>query len=228
MRAFPLIFGSACATVLLAPACVLSEHEDGIEVTVSLAHRPAPAGTWPAGITLDEALVTVTGVEIVPCATDARRLGARGRRPGLGTLLGESIAHAHTAGTPTRLGVPAVEDLLAPAAPPRTLGVLHAPPGRYCSVRITLGPADDDALGLAAAPTMLGMSARLAGSIESSCARAETIESSLAAPIEVSADALAATLPLVIDAASLLDGVDASDTENAACAAAANAARSIH
>lgn len=221
MRALPVLLGAACATVLLAPACVLSDHDDGIAVTVSLAHTPAPASAWPPGVVLDAAFVAVTGVELVPCATDKRRFG-------LGDLFGEAVAHAHSHGTPTSLGVPAVEDLLAPTATPRELGVLHAPPGRYCSVRVTVGPADHDALGLAAAPTMLGLSALLSGSIDSTCARSQTIEAALAAPIEVSADALEATLVLRIDAATLLDGVDPSAPEDAACTAAANAARSIH
>jgi hypothetical protein len=220
MRALPALLAGAVATVLVAPSCVLTDHEDGIEVTVSLAHTPAPPGAWPAGVTLDAAFVAVTGVEIVPCATDRRALRMR-------ALLGESVAHAHSAGTPTRLGVPAVEDLLAPAAPPRVLGVLHAPPGRYCSVRVTLGPADEDALGLAAAPAMLGRSVLLSGSLESTCVRTQTIESSLAAPIEVSADVLAATLVLQLDASALFDGVDPADEAGAACAAAANVARTI-
>jgi hypothetical protein len=209
------IAAAVCTAVLLAPACVLTEHEDGIAVSVALTHLPARPDAWPAGVTLDAAFVTVTGVEIVRCAEDARR------------WKWTSVAYAHTQGTPTRLGVPAVEDLLAPAPTSRTLGVLHAPPGRYCSVRITLGPADTDALGLEAAPGMLGKSALLDGSLHSLCDREQTAEVTLAAPVDVSDDARDASLILRLDAATLFEGVDLGDEAGAACAAAANVARSL-
>jgi hypothetical protein len=214
-KARQAIAASVCTAVLLAPACVLTEHEDGIAVSVVLTHLPAPPGSWPAGVTLDAAFVTLTGVEIVRCAEDARR------------WRWTSVAYAHSQATPTRLGVPAVEDLLAPAPTPRTLGVLHAPPGRYCSVRITLGPADSDALGLDAAPGMLGKSALLGGSLHSVCDREQIVDVTLAAPVEVSDDARDAELVLRLDAATLFDGVDPGDEAGAACAAAANVARSI-
>ena len=208
------IAASVCTAVLLAPACVLTEHEDGIAVSVVLTHRPAPSGAWPEGVTLDAAYVTVTGVEIVRCAEAT-------------SWHWTSVAYAHTQGTPTRLGVPAVEDLLAPAPTPRTLGVLHAPPGRYCSVRITLGPADADALGLEAAPGMRGKSALLDGSLHSACDREQIVDVTLAAPVEVSEDARDAELLLQLDAATLFDGVDPGDEAGAACAAATNVAHSI-
>jgi hypothetical protein len=206
------------AAVTLAPACVLTEHADGIAVTVALTHLPARADAWPAGVTLDAAYVAVTGVEIVRCDGEAASRWS----------WATSVAYAHSAGSPTRLGVPAIEDLLAPAATtPRTLGVLHAPPGRYCSVRVTLGPADPDALGLDAAPAMLGKSAVLAGSLHSSCSEQVTAEVTLAAPVEVSEDALDATLVLRLDASAIFDGVDPADEAGAACAAAASLARTL-
>jgi hypothetical protein len=216
-KAKDAIAAAVAAAVLLGPACVLTEHSDGIAVEVVLTHLPARADAWPAGVTLDQAFVSVTGVEIVRCAGDPEAAGS---------WKWTSVAYAHTSGTPTRLGVPAVEDLLAPAAP-RSLGVLHAPPGRYCGVRLTLGPADADALGLEAAPGMLDKSALLDGSLHSVCDREQIVEVTLAAPVEVSEDALEAQLVLRMDASALFDGVDPGDEAGAACAAAANVARSI-
>ncbi len=65
-------------------------------------------------------------------------------------------AVAHTTGSPTLLGTPHVLALHEPAS--WSLGRLEPPPGRYCGVRLLFAAADEDALGLAEAPWMLGNS----------------------------------------------------------------------
>jgi len=207
---------------VLTQACVLSEHEDGIAIAVSLAHQHT--GAWPDGVTLAHAYVAVTSIELERCPDEAI---ARAAELGWG-----GVAHAHTLGTPTRLGVPVVEDLLGPDDAPRVVGTLAAPPGRYCSVRITVGPADSDALGLPSEPSMLGMSALLDGQakgapLHSTCASDQVARVALAAPLEVSAENRAAGLLLTIDAARLLDGVDLTNQASVACAAAANAVGTV-
>ena len=193
----------AALSLLLAQACAYSEHEDGLSIDIALTHAGAPAG-----VSLDAAFVSLTAIELLPCAS------AR-----------------HSPGTPTRLGVPVVEDLRAPPTA-RTLGTLAAPPGRYCGVRVTVGPADADALGLIDAPDMLGLSLRLDGRIDerelhATCASAHTEDVAIE-PLEVSAELRHARLLLSIDAARILDGVDVSAAPEAVgCAAAAAAARAI-
>ncbi len=94
---------------------------------------------------LRSAKLTVLAVELRPCVSAVRMH--------LRDLIGPARAYAHSAGSPTRLGVPNVIDLLASTA--RTLGNIAPPAGRYCSTRLSLGPADADAEGLPD-PTFVG------------------------------------------------------------------------
>jgi hypothetical protein len=134
------------AIVVLVPGCTFSSHEDGIAVTISLTH--ARSDSVPANIRLDHAYVTVSEVELLPCAEGA-------------------AAPVHTnIGSRTILGVPAVEGLLGDTSPPQRLGTLAPPPGRYCHLRIVSAPADSDALGLPADPDMRGKSASVHGLVD--------------------------------------------------------------
>jgi hypothetical protein len=185
----------AVALAALLAGCVWSEHEDGIRVDVAVTHEHVPAAGPDA-----HAYVALASIEILPC------VGAR-----------------HGRGTPTRLGVPLVEDLLARApAQAEPLGTLGAPPGRYCSARVTIGPADSDAIGLPGAD-MVGLSALLAGA---SCATSKSAVVTLDPPVEVGDDAREAELVLVVDSTAALAGVDAS-TRDAGCVVAEQAAAAI-
>ncbi len=70
-------------------------------------------------------------------------------------------AHAHGTSSPTLLAVPTVVSATAIGA--AVMGELAPPAGRYCSVRYRIAAADADAVGLAGAPSMLGMSFSLRG-----------------------------------------------------------------
>jgi hypothetical protein len=207
-------------------ACAVSDHEDGIAIAVSLGHEP---GGWPEGVVLERAYVAVTAIELVRCADEAAWTTRRGTWWGVGV----GVAHAHGTGSPTRLGVPVVLDLLAGGDVRHEVGVLAAPPGRYCGVAITVGPADGDALGLAAAPAMQGKSTLLAGAagdgrLDGACTTTVTASVELE-PFEVSAERRQATLDLVIRTAGVLDAaaLAAGDGAGVACAAAGNAARAV-
>lgn len=85
-------------------------------------------------------------------------------RPLLGWLdLAVPAAEAHSTDTPTRLGTPNVIDLLAPDLTPRVLGRIAPPAGSYGRLRISWGPADDDAGFLPADVDMVGRTLWLAG-----------------------------------------------------------------
>ena len=115
---------------------------DGIELDV--AYQPAAT---PASVRTDEgyrvrlerAMIAVGQVELIRCdnfVLDLWRLVAPGR------------ARAHEFTSPTSLGVPVVIDLMESAGVPLFAGTLRPPPGRYCGIRVTSMPADQDAEGL--------------------------------------------------------------------------------
>jgi hypothetical protein len=147
----------ACTAV----ACSVGDYRPGIEVTFQLQTSGArpPAAATSGGVTrLERGFLTTVSLGLESCDATARAAGR-----GLGALL-MGTAHAHTPTTPTMLGVPIVQDLRAGGQ--SSPGVIRPPPGRYCAVRWAVGPADDDALGLAAAPDMAGLTARLEGTFE--------------------------------------------------------------
>lgn len=72
-------------------------------------------------------------------------------------------AHAHVVGSPTLLGVPAVESLLARDGTWVDVGVLHPPPATYCKIKQTILAADQDAPGLPPDGSMIGKSLLVEG-----------------------------------------------------------------
>ena len=58
------------------------------------------------------------------------------------------VAHAHTGGRPTKIGVAHVDDLADPDAQVIDAGTLKPPEDSYCDATVTLEPADDDVEGL--------------------------------------------------------------------------------
>jgi hypothetical protein len=129
----------------LLAGCSASQDEAGIEVALQLRPPATPLVdaerrfTSDLGYTirLTRGYLSLQSADLVACA------GARRRSF---SLIRE--AHAHGAGSPTRLGLGSVERLLAPPGEPRPLGVFSPPPGRYCAVSLGLRVADEDAEGL--------------------------------------------------------------------------------
>lgn len=91
-------------------------------------------------VNLSQGYFVVSAVEILPTT----RIRATSPISAFESfLIPEAVAH--TVGSPTRLGAPNVVDLLAADVTPRELGRIEPPPGIYGTLRITWGPADDDA-----------------------------------------------------------------------------------
>lgn len=148
-------------------ACDDHDHEEGLEVAVALrAAGPSQASAWVnrEGFTVrvTEAYVATTSVELVACETTAFRRVLRAL-PG---TLGEPLARAHSAASPTRLGDPVVEDALRSPGAEVSYGAIKPPPGDYCSVRWGVGPADGDAEGLPAGVDVVGKTLLIRGTYE--------------------------------------------------------------
>lgn len=159
--------------LLALPAC--NSEEAGTTVTFeAFHHMPAdalgniPDHREPTSRTFTNDLgfrVTLTHGYFVLSALELRPSAALlSPRPLLGLLeLALPAAEAHSTGTPTRLGAPNVIDLLAPDLTPRLLGHVEPPPGAYGKLRISWGPADDDAGFLPADVDMVERTLWLAG-----------------------------------------------------------------
>ena len=151
----------------LAMGC--SSEDPGVSLGVQLLHMPsggaAQSGTErtvtrPNGdvVRLTRGWVNVESVEIFACpATAWERL--------LDALSPVATARAHTAGSPTKIGTPHVDDLLRSDAQALTLGTLKPPADRYCRAAVSLAAADDDAEGLPAAVPMSGNTVWLEGTV---------------------------------------------------------------
>ncbi len=149
----------------LGAACGM--REEGIRFHLALDFRPARE-TRAEGtarqflndrgdrITLTRARVTLSSVEIHPCATSGAWRWLRALSP-VGT------AHAHSEGTPRRLGIPHINGLELADGEPVALGTLRPPPGRYCRAHLVFAPADADAEGLARHGDMEGRTLMLEG-----------------------------------------------------------------
>jgi len=148
----PLAVLLVLAQALGEAACISSS--DGIRVAV-VARQPGTAQTsfvTDRGYTvaLDRAYACIGAIEIRPCAAPTAR-----------RVLGLRSAHAHGTNTATKLTTPAVIDLLG-GNQSLPLGELSPPPSAYCSARVSLLAADDDALGLST-PIVTGRSVLLEG-----------------------------------------------------------------
>lgn len=128
------------ALSLLAAGC--SVEQRGIEVPVSF--------TGDAETPLAELRLCISAVALEACEPTLSLLGAR-----LGHWLLPS-AHAHSASSALRIGVPHV--LSAHDSEARLLGTFTPPPGDYCALKLSIGAADDDAEGVT--EDMVGRSLR--------------------------------------------------------------------
>ncbi|RKH45739.1 hypothetical protein [Corallococcus sicarius] len=150
------LFSRLALLLSVSALCACGERLDGVHVTLGLEHRAATpdvggvgaqAGgrtfTRPDGqtLTLTRGYVTLGSVELKPCE---EALGWRLLR----ALSPVGTAHAHSVGSPLKLGTPHVSGLERPDGDVLRLGTLRPPPGRYCRARLTFEPADADAEGL--------------------------------------------------------------------------------
>lgn len=106
-------------------------------------------------LTFTRALVTLSSVEIFPCAS------ATGKW--LRWLSPVSSAWAHGVTTPRYLGVPNVIDLTAAEGQTVTLGQLFPDLGNYCRARVKYAPIDLDGAVGSGFPAMKGYSLILEG-----------------------------------------------------------------
>ena len=145
----PLPSSPACGIGWILALCACSSvSEPGVRV--ELISEPN-LGAEPSGAALASALEieslrwTSSEIELERCFSPIASIGNWLIRP----------AHAHGHSSPTVLAVPTIVSALGE---PASLGELVPPAGRYCAVRYRVAPADADAVGLRAAPNMLGRS----------------------------------------------------------------------
>ena len=245
--------GTIVAALFLLGACGVSD-EAGTQLIVGVVHHFAKQadGTYPehaadeprvfttaenVQITLTRGFIVLQSIEIVGCETASLgRTIWRNIYRGL-TLLPE--AHAHSLSSGTRLGEPFVEHILGEDLLMNEVGDLEPPQGRYCQIRIVVGPADDDAANLPADTDMVGHSLILEGTYAMDGAdpqpfvltsdKEQTLTLDLAEPQEFSKDHLDATVVIGMHYNTWLDGVDFSATPEAQSSDAfANAVGSLH
>ncbi len=126
-------------------------------------------------VTIEKGYLTTHAVEIFPCESVSSIV----RR------WFERDAYAHTVGTPTRLGIPAVESLVATEQ--LSVGKLYPPLGSYCRIRHSIAAADDDAVALPTDISMVGKSLSIRGFVSHLNGEGRhdlTIESSVAFDVE--------------------------------------------
>lgn len=139
-------------------------HEPGISVAMFAGitvgeeeHLPVTLRGPRGDVELEHLHATVERIELVECISPTTRLLERLEALALGT------AYAHSQTAPERLDAPHVLDLSRPTTAMAQVGVLSPPPGEYCWARVSFGPADAGALGLAAGSEMVGRSLLLRG-----------------------------------------------------------------
>jgi hypothetical protein len=149
---------AAAAAALVGSSALAcgSAYEPGIRVALisqQSSSAPFELSTAAGGVKIEELRWASSEVELRLCPSALARARA--------WLL--PCAQAHGVSSPTLLAVPTIVSGTAAAV---QLGELTPPPGHYCSVRYRIAPADADAVGLAAAPLMLGASFRVRGELQ--------------------------------------------------------------
>ncbi len=161
----PLARAAVLLTMAAAAAACSATATPGIELDLSV-ESPSRSGGGPGEIVINNdrgyRIVVTRGylvtrsVDLLACpGTSASR-----RAPSF-SLVG--TAFAHDAASPTHVGAPLVESLLAPDRSRTWMGTFRPAPDRYCQVRVVLGPADADARGLPSDANLIGKSLLLAG-----------------------------------------------------------------
>ena len=188
-----------------------ASSKEGVTLVVEAEGPRSHALTTTSGteVTLTRGYLNTGAVEILSCATAGRWLDFW-RMP---------VARAHVTGSPTLLGTPLVESLVADdLAPTKKIGELHPPPGAYCRVKHTILAADPDAPGRPADGSMLGRSLLLGGTYAKAGAapRPFVLSSTASFDVETTFDMLAlsvegrraATIVLTIADGAWFEGVD--------------------
>lgn len=137
---FSLLIAIGLLSASALPHCI--RVTDGIEIDVAYQPAATPAEVrtdMGYRVHLERALIAVGRVELIECDNFVL---------GLWELVAPARARAHESATPTSLGVPLVIDLMEGTGTPSFAGTLRPPPGRYCGIRVSATPADDDAGGL--------------------------------------------------------------------------------
>jgi hypothetical protein len=147
----------ASVTATLSAGCG-SDVQAGTQLQLVSAPAALAAGqqlaTAAGGVVrVDELYWTSAEVELLGCP-DAWQRAVRFVLP---------EANAHGSSSPTLMATPTIESALT--AVDVELAEMSPPAGRYCTVRYRLAPADRDAVGIDAAPDMLGSSFHLRGGV---------------------------------------------------------------
>jgi hypothetical protein len=151
---------STLGTILcLSFACSDTTLERGLEVGISTIAPNVSAKTFTTnrGVSLRivRAFLVTHSAELLQCPPTAFE---RAR-----SILAMRSAYAHGTATATRLATPVVEDMLRAPRASTFLGTLRPPPGDYCTLRYSIGAADDDALGLPTEVNIVGESLHIEG-----------------------------------------------------------------
>jgi hypothetical protein len=180
--------------------------DDGVPVPLAAAvvldagtitFAGAQAGTITGGH------VTVTSVELLPCVTVER-------------WLEPTRAHAHGGGAPGRSEEPFLLALVG--GTPLVLDPIPTPEASYCFVDLTIGPPDDDAVGLPASGEGVGESIALklhvgGNVIDVVSTGSTTHRIELAAPLVVEDGGAPPTIQVSFDAGAWLTGQDPATIE---------------
>ncbi|WP_394832135.1 hypothetical protein LVJ94_37020 [Pendulispora rubella] len=175
----PLVSSVACS----------GSDSDGVTVAVDLeapssTKQSMVTKTWTTDlgytVTLQDAYLATGSVEIVPCASAANRFELR-------DLFSVREAHAHVEGSPTKLGTPVIESLLAAGGTRVHVGTMAPPPNSYCQVRYGVRAADGDAVGLPSDVSMVGKSIYLRGTHARAGGQPVAFEASSGSALEVTA-----------------------------------------
>ena len=137
---YSLVIAALLLSMALLPNCM--RVTEGIEVDVAYQPAATPAAVRTDlgyRVRLERAMIAVGRVELIRCDNFVLDLWK---------LVTAARAKAHEFSSPTSLGVPLVIDLMESAGVPLFAGTLRPPPGRYCGIRVTGMPADQDAEGL--------------------------------------------------------------------------------
>jgi len=134
---------------------------------------PTPGGGWTVvnnlgySVRVTSGHVTSYTLQLVPCednADDERDLAMRSLWRGLVGIPTARAGHSEIAPDPSLLSAMHVESLTNPQE--LTTEPIVVLDHRYCRVHYVLGPADADALGIASAQEMTGITLLLEGSVQ--------------------------------------------------------------
>lgn len=224
---WPWVCGVGALTALWPSACVVNELGTAWEWNVAMgANTPASTEIVVDDQTLhvevERALVSIVALEAIPCAgVDATATNAE--------FSPLSAARAHGGTTPTRMAIPHVVDLLSVDGSHWASALSHPPPDSYCWARLTIGPADRDAVGMPSDEDLTGLALVVRGRYSAdnvgngsaftvSSARTQSIDVAFVntrgelAPLVVSESQRNVAVDVWLQAPRVLEGVDPTST----------------